>query len=257
MTNSRRATKEWVASGKEFSLHDVPGDTKHEQLRNSLIKEIGRLCLTPGDALPSESGLCSMYDVSRAVVRQALEELESMGIIYRVHGKGSFVAERESAEKSPYTLRGLYADATGSEAVITSDVLSQKYVKADSNVAFQLNCAPGDIVFYLERVRRVDGEPWSWIHSYLPKEFGEYFAGRDMRTESMHKVLNENGVMVLGARRSIEVAPATEEQQRLLELGGFPVVMVLMSVNFDPAGNPIEYFTAYHRGNRSRFEFTL
>jgi len=255
--NSRRATRAWLESGRTFSLAGQPGSTKHEQLRHSLLEQIGVLRLTPGDALPSESGLCELYGVSRAVVRQALVELENAGVIYRVQGKGSFVAAWESPESDPYTLRGLYADAHGSKAAITSDVLTQKYVRADPDTAAALQVSPGERVYYLERLRRVEGEPWSWIHSYLPARYGPVFEGRDMRRESLHSVLAENGILVLGARRSVEVAPATEEQEQTLELGDFPVVLVLTSVSFDPQRRPVEYFIAYHRGNRSRFEFTL
>ncbi len=257
MKSSRLATRMWLELEEDFTQHIKPGSPKHEQLRNSLIEQIARLRLAPGDALPSESGLCELYGVSRAVVRQVLVDLEGAGIIRRIQGKGSFIAEQDSGGKGPFTLRGLYADAAGSDAVISSDVLSQKFVQADEDVAAALQCAPGDRVFYLERVRRVDDEPWSWIHSYLPAEYGEFFSGRDMRSESLHSVLTENGVIALGARRSVEVAPATDEQELLLGLGDFPVVMVLTSVNFDANGRPIEFFTAYHRGNRSRFEFTL
>lgn len=257
MENSRRATRAWVESGKRFTLEGQPGATKHEQLRHALIQQIGLLRLSPGDALPSENGLCELYGVSRAVVRQTLEELVNAGIVYRVRGKGSFIASREPGDADPYTLRGLYAGVRDSAAKITSDVLSQKYVRADGNIAASLRQTPGDHVFYLERVRRVDGEPWSWIHSYLPAEYGAFFEGRDMSHESLHSVLNENGVVVLGARRSVEVIPADDEQIRILDLGDFPVVMMLTSLSFDPYRQPVEAFTAYHRGNRSRLEFTI
>jgi len=257
MLSPRDAYRAWLDSGGPYILQHHPGETKHARLRHSLLQQISALRLKPGDALPSESRLCQLYGVSRSVVRQALIDLETTGVINRHHGKGSFVAEQSSASTSPYTLRGLYTDVSNSSAKIFSDVLTQKQISATAEVAKALRLEPGARVYYLERLRRGDGQPWSWIHDYLPVEFGSFFVDRDMRNESLHTVLAENGVLGLGAHRSVEVSPATQEQQHILGVSDFPVVMVLKSVTFDPANQPISYFTAYHRGDRSRFEFTI
>jgi len=48
--------------------------------------------LAPGQKLPSERQLTARLGVSRAVVREALHELQARGVIETRHGKGSFVA---------------------------------------------------------------------------------------------------------------------------------------------------------------------
>ncbi len=44
-----------------------------------------------GSRLPSENDLCKMFNVSRITIRKALNILENNGMIYSIHGKGTFV----------------------------------------------------------------------------------------------------------------------------------------------------------------------
>lgn len=61
--------------------------------------------LSPGDKLPSERELCEQFGVSRAVVREALSQLKSEGLVISHKGKGVFVSERGSRQsfRLPYT----------------------------------------------------------------------------------------------------------------------------------------------------------
>jgi DNA-binding GntR family transcriptional regulator len=47
----------------------------------------------PGDQVPSEAVLGAKFHVSRTPVRQALGELVNEGMLTRVQGKGTFVAQ--------------------------------------------------------------------------------------------------------------------------------------------------------------------
>ena len=49
--------------------------------------------LKPGDKIPSESELVEQFEVSRMTVNRALRELKDEGIVVRLAGVGSFVAD--------------------------------------------------------------------------------------------------------------------------------------------------------------------
>ncbi len=58
-----------------------------EQLKEQLINGEWK----PGDRLPSETELCSMFGVSRITIRNALQQLAVLGLIETRRGEGSFV----------------------------------------------------------------------------------------------------------------------------------------------------------------------
>ena len=66
------------------------------QLTDALLKQIVDE-YQADDKLPTEMELCDEYAVSRTTVRLAMSELERRGSIYRIQGKGSFVAPNISA----------------------------------------------------------------------------------------------------------------------------------------------------------------
>lgn len=64
------------------------------QLMQEIIKKIDNGFYKENDKLPSKRELCSMYNLSRITVRQALQELEREGYINKVHGVGTFIAPK-------------------------------------------------------------------------------------------------------------------------------------------------------------------
>lgn len=72
----------------------------YAQLKNAIQRQIMAGDLAPSSALPSESALCRVHEVSRITVRRALGELESEGFIRREPGRGTFVT-------APVSRRGL------------------------------------------------------------------------------------------------------------------------------------------------------
>lgn len=229
----------------------------YDQLRHLIIDHIEQDGLQPGDPLPGEHRLCEQYGISRTVVRQALAQLEHEGLVERVKGKGTFVARPRTSESLVHTLVGLYDEVESRGGHVRSDVLRHETVPADAEVANALEVELGSPVVVLTRLRHVDDDAWSLSTTWMPDSVGSVTLGEDLRESSLYRLLAEHGFAATSGVRSAEATVATHEQAQLLGVSAGSALLRLRSVSRDAAGVPIEFFVAYHRGDRSRFEFQL
>lgn len=85
----------------------------YAQLKQALLKKIEEGVYAPGQMIPTEAELCRHFGVSRHTVRRALSELVQEGVVYRVPGKGTFVARpRPRASVTRGTITFLIAGHT-------------------------------------------------------------------------------------------------------------------------------------------------
>ena len=247
----------------DFEAHTPPGIDRlaatpmYHQLKTRIIDDIASQGLHAGDILPGEHRLCEQFQVSRTVVRQALAQLEYQGVIERVKGKGTFVARQKVPESLVHTLTGLYEEVAARGGHVRSEVRRQEFIEADDDVADSLGVPPRSQVVVIERLRYVDEEPWSWTTTYLPHDIGLLVLQEDLRDQSLYALLANHGVRAVRGVRSAEAASADRAQAALLKVGIGRALLVLRSISYDENKQPMEYFIAYHRGDRSRFEFQL
>lgn len=227
----------------------------YDQLRRRILETIEDAGLAPGDLLTGELRMCELYGVSRTVVRQALGQLEHDGVITRVKGKGTFVARQKTTETLASGLAGLFEEVASRGGHVHSDVLRLEVEPASALIAKQLRLEPGTPVVALERLRFVDGEPWSLSTTWMPEHIGAHTFGADLAEGSLYALLERRGIKAVAGVRSVEAAVTDAREGQLLGIGSGKPVLQLRSRTFDAADRPVEYFEALHRGDRSRFEF--
>ncbi|MBL8134026.1 MAG: GntR family transcriptional regulator, partial [Anaerolineae bacterium] len=140
----------------------------------------------PGDQLPSEAELCEMFNVSRTVIRQALQDLTHEGLITRRKGKGSFVAERKIREQLVQKLTGFYQDMIEQGLRPVTQVLSQHVIPAVPEVAGHLGIQPDTPVIEIVRLRSVDGVPNVLVTTYLPYSLCPQMVDDDLSNQSLY-----------------------------------------------------------------------
>ena len=71
----------------------VPSVHRSSEVVEVLAQEILDGTLVPGERLPSEERLCTRFDVSRTVIREAIQQLRGRGLIRTRKGSGSYIAD--------------------------------------------------------------------------------------------------------------------------------------------------------------------
>ncbi len=228
------------------------------QVIDSLSEYIENNKLPPGHQLPGEADLCDAFDVSRTVIRQALQELEYRGLILREKGRGTFVAKPKIREGLFQELTGFYQDMVAKGHQPRSDVLKQAKVSASKKVAAYLNLKPGDPVIHIDRLRYVNHEPIVLVTTYLPYDICPELLDVDLKNQSLYAYLeNEHELFVASGKRFLEAVVANQLEAVLLQVDVGSPLLLLNSVSYLSDGRPMEYFHAVHRGDRSKFETEL
>ena len=72
---------------------DNSGVPIYVQLREQILRSLGAGALAPGDQMPTMREVATALKIDLNTVRHAYDELERMGAITLVRGRGSFVAQ--------------------------------------------------------------------------------------------------------------------------------------------------------------------
>jgi len=228
------------------------------QVIDALVEYIEGNNLESGYQLPGEAELCRLFDVSRTVIRQALQELEYKGLIYRTKGKGTFVAKPKIHEGLFQELTGFYQDMETRGHKPESKVLKQAKVKASKKVAAFLGIEEGDPVIQIDRLRYVNKEPIVLVTTYLPYQICPDLLEVDLSQRSLYEFLEkEHEVVIARGRRTLEAVGASKVEAELLDVPVGAPLILLDSVSYLADDTPVEYYHALHRGDRSRFETEL
>lgn len=80
-----------------YSLTDIFSRIEHSRTADDVVLQIEGLILegvlSSGDRLPGERELSRQFDVSRPILRDALKNLETRGLLTSRHGGGTYVAD--------------------------------------------------------------------------------------------------------------------------------------------------------------------
>lgn len=256
MARPRKNAVETPAVVADHTVTAVSPVPLHTQIREALRRSILDGSYPPHSQMPSESQMMERFGVSRITIRQALGDLQKEGLIFKVMGKGSFVA-KPKAFQSLSRLQGFGEAMSPSGYETYSMLLSAREVEAGPLVAQRLSVAEGSTVFEIQRLRYLNREPISVDVSYFPLEIGQRLAQEDLATRDIFVILeNDLGHNLTHADVQIEAISAEATLGRHLGMDeGSPLLRI---ERLTYAGErPIDFEFLYYRGDAFQYRLRI
>lgn len=211
------------------------------------------------EAIPSERQLEEMYGVSRTTVRQAMSLLTRQGLVYQLHGKGTFVSPRK-LQKGLVELTSFSEDMVLRGLKPGQRILEIGEIEVPENVRKHLEL-PMEVstVLRLERVRTGDDQPIGLQTSFLALGQGQSISREELEERgSLYSILQEKfNINLAAADETLEVTIASPREAMLLEVPEGSPLLLSERVLWTNERRAIEFVKILYRGDRYRYTVRL
>lgn len=212
--------------------------------------------LGPHAKLPGEREMCEMWDVNRTTLRAAIRRLIDQGRLYSMKGSGTYVAAPK-LERNLQDIKSTTESVHSAGRKLRTRVLETEVVEASHYVAEKLQIREGDRVFFLRRLRIMDGVPYMLETSYIPLDRCPRLLDYDFSEESLYRVLRYHQIYPVQGSESVGITYATDAEARYLQLEAGDALFFLTGVTQDQSQVPIEYFKSVARHDKVYFSSIL
>ena len=228
----------------------------------SQLKELLRTRILDGSypshsQMPSESELGKIYKLSRITVRQALSDLQKEGLIFKIHGKGTFVA-KPKAFQNVSRLQGLAEAMSQMGYEVINQLQSFKFITANPIIAERLNITEGEEITEIKRVRLINREPVSLEITYVSKTLGKQLEKADLATRDIFLIIeNDCGIALGHADLAIDAVLANAELTKALRVEEGSPIMRIERLTHAADGMPLDFEYLYYRGDAFQYRLRI
>jgi GntR family histidine utilization transcriptional repressor len=203
----------------------------------------------PGERIPSEHSMVAQFGVSRMTVNRALRELSAEGLLLRVSGVGTFIAQPKP-QSALLKIADIAAEIKGRGHGYGLRILHHAAECASAEVAAALALRPGEPVYHLTCVHSENDSPVQIEDRYVsPKAARDFIRQRFEDVTPAQWLLD--AVPLTEIEHVVEALRPTEAQAALLSLEPSEPCLVLLRRTWSNAV-PVTYARFIHPGNRYR-----
>lgn len=192
-----------------------------------------------GTQIPPEDELCRIYDVSKATVREAVQELVREGYLTRQQGRGTFVAY--SFPHLGIVMRSrLSEDIFGEEVKVRREIIETGFRIATDEIKRILITADEDIYYILNK--KIVVEEAFKEEIFLPPFILPGLEKEVIHEKSIYDLIEEKGTKkIFRVVQTTEITKLHADNAAFLKVAEETSALLVSRILFSSDGSPIAY----------------
>lgn len=239
-------------------LDTSSGVPLYRQIKEILRKEVAEGIADPEKPM-TEALLLSRFDVSRAPIRQALQELASEGYVYRKQGKGTFPVVGARVQRPADVRSGaLYEYLTETGRHPKGKVSGVERVEPPARIRDLLGLESHERLLHFTRLISVGNEPLVEADVYVraPDAFRPTAAELDDEGSAFRRLEREFGITLVRAEHEAWAGAATAEQAATFGVSAGSPLLVIETIFFTTGDRPAGWRSAVHQAEKFKYRFS-
>jgi GntR family histidine utilization transcriptional repressor len=220
---------------------------RYLQVKNFVLERISAGALRAGQRVPSENELVRELDVSRMTANRALRELAADGVLVRVAGVGTFVAEQR-AHAHPLEVRSIADEIRARGHEHLAKVAALESVSAPRELAERCGVSPGAKLDHSLVIHFEDGVPLQVEDRYVNPTVVSGYLRNDFTRTTPHEFLMQ-AAPLQRAEHIVRAVVPEGRIRRLLKLEPRDACLLIMRRTWTH-GRIVSVADLYHPGSR-------
>ena len=229
--------------------------TKYDKIFNDLRMKIESGTYAMQELIPSEHKLIQEYQCARNTLRRAISELSAQGYVQIMHGKGVRVIY-QPRRPSKYSLGQIVsfreASAKNTQTTKTKVVLFTE-IAVDERVHARTSFPIGLDIYYIQRVRYIDGKALIIDHNFFRKDIVPALTEKICSGSIYDYIENTLGQNIVTTKRIVTIERVTELDEKYLDLGDSNCVAVVSNYTYNADGVMFEFTQSRHQPDHFAF----
>ena len=238
-------------------LDETASEPLYRQIYTLLKTQIESGKLGTNVRLPAEQELTQMLGVSRITVKRALNELAMSGLVHRQRGRGTVVTFDAAAP----TVKGSFENLIDGlkQMGLKTDVklLDCSMIVPSPELADALELPKKVRVQRIVRLRKLEGEPFSYLTTHIPEDIANGYDDRELVSQSLIALLEQAGHKPTAAEQTITATAAEPAVAAVLGVATGSPLLRIHRIMRNAAHRPVQDITAHYRADRFEYHMNL
>jgi GntR family transcriptional regulator, histidine utilization repressor len=229
-------------------MSSLPQTTaRYLQVKQFILERIAAGALRAGERVPSENELTRALTVARMTANRALRELAADGVLVRVAGVGTFVAEQR-VHAHPLEVRNIADEVRARGHDYRARVAALNSLSATRELAERCGVKPGGLLDHSLLIHFEDGMPLQVEERYVNPQVAPGYLRNDFSRVTPHEFLMRVAPLQR-AEHTVRAVMPERRIRRLLRLEPAEACLLILRRTFSN-GRIASVADLYHPGSR-------